>query len=48
MTKQQAIEQYKQAAVAAIAEAKQNGKWDKNSAKARAEVAAARRLRSFN
>lgn len=41
----EAIEAYKAAAAAAMAEAIENGKWDKNTAKARAEVAAARRLR---
>ena len=48
MTKQQAIQQYKQAAAAAMAEAIANGKWDKNTAKARAEAVAARRPRAFN
>jgi hypothetical protein len=47
MTKQQVIQQYKQAAAAAIDEARQNGKWDKNTAKARAEVAAAKRFRLY-
>ena len=45
MKLQQAIENYNKAADAAMAEARQNGKWDKNTLKAKAEAAAAKALR---